>query len=258
MTTQPHADIAARFASDTAKHQLTVLHEDGLYRHLRAQQPGTSHCWFDLITWPGTLTIKGDMGTYIFSRAQDMLDFFRRSAWAGQPNLQYWEEKLDAADAHSGTRAYSEDLLRQHIAEDLAAWAEADLDSRLQEKAEELGRTPNQLPPSLVDGCRAASAAYMDGLREALDDDLLGEYSGWALDDEGDALAGVRQFEYRPDDAAPGEQPFTFDPAEWTTREHTPHYVWCCHAILWAIAAYDRVKAEQTAPELTAAASVEG
>lgn len=218
--------VAERFKLDTAKHQLAVLHEDGLYRHLRLQQPGTGHHWFDLITWPGALAIKGDMGSYTFSRSSDMLDFFRRSAYNGAPNLSYWEEKLDAADAHSGVRAYSEDLLRQYIADDLTACAEA------------------------------ASAAYMDGLREELDDELLGEYSGWFLGDEGDALAGVRQFSYRPD----GEEPFSFDPTEWVVTEYAWHYMWCCHAIVWGIAAYDRAKAEQPAPLLAAAAvaTVEG
>lgn len=255
MTANPIADAAARFARDTAKHQLTVLHEDGLYRHLRAQQPGTGHCWFDLITWPGTLTIKGDMGTYVFSRAQDMLDFFRRSAWAGQPNLQYWEEKLDAGDTRTGVRAHSEQLLRQHIAEDVTAEAEVDLRRRLQAAASELGTSVEKLPSSTAARCRTEHAAYMAGLAEALEDDLLGEFSGWALDDEGDALAGARQFEYLPDDAPRRDQSFTFEPSEWTTREHTPHYIWCCHAILWAIAAYDRAKAEQPAAELVAAAT---
>ncbi len=222
--------VAERFKLDTAKHQLTALHEDGLYRHLRLQQPGTGHHWFDLITWPGSLTIKGDMGSYTFSRDRDMLDFFRRSAYRGGPNLQYWEEKLDAADAQSGIRAYSEDLLRQHIADDVTACAES------------------------------ASAAYMDGLREALDDDLLGEYSGWCLQDEGDALAGVRQFSYRPDDAPASEEPFTFDPTEWVVTDYAWHYLWCCHAIVWGIAAYDRAKAAPPAKVLVAAAtaSVEG
>lgn len=31
-------DIAARFARDTAQHEMTVLHDDGLYRHLRFQR----------------------------------------------------------------------------------------------------------------------------------------------------------------------------------------------------------------------------
>jgi hypothetical protein len=34
-----YPEIAARFAKDTAGHQMTVLHDDGLYRHLRFMKP---------------------------------------------------------------------------------------------------------------------------------------------------------------------------------------------------------------------------
>jgi hypothetical protein len=256
--TQTHEQqIAAIFRRDTAKHKLTVLHDDGLYRHLRLSAPSTGHAWYELVTWPGTLTIRGGMGAYTFSRTTDMLDFFRRSAYAGQPNLHYWEEKADAIDVHSGTRGYSEDLLRERIAEDVARQAEDDLDDRLRSKAEELGMRAEALPPALVEECQAASSAYMIGLREELDDELTGGYPTWDLQDEGDALAGVRQFSYRPDDAPRDEEPFTFDTTEWEVRDWTHHYVWCCHAILFGIAAYDRAKAEQPAPELAASAARE-
>lgn len=88
-------------------HQLTVLHEDGLYRHLRFKNPGSSMYYFDLITWPGYLTITGDLQTYTFSRLPDMLEFFRSPA--GHINPGYWGEKLRA---HSGYRTYSPDRLR--------------------------------------------------------------------------------------------------------------------------------------------------
>jgi hypothetical protein len=215
---------AERFKLDTTKHQLTVLHDDDLYRHLRFKNPSNSAHWFDLVTWPGTLVIKGDMGTYTFSRNQDMLDFFRRSAWNGGPNLHYWAEKLDAADTSAGVREYSEELLRQHVADDLAELTDSG----------------------------TVTTEYLTGLREELDDELLGECSMWCLQDEGDALAGVRQFEYRPR----GEEPFTFDSTEWDVQDWAWHYVWCCHAIVWGIAAYDRAKTTPPVPELTAKAEL--
>ena len=57
-----------RFLPDVAEHKLTVLHDEGLYRHLRFQKPGTGFYWFDLITWPGNLAFKGDMGGFMFAR----------------------------------------------------------------------------------------------------------------------------------------------------------------------------------------------
>ena len=51
-----------RFAKDTATHAMTILRDDGLYRHLRFKRPNTSSYYFDIITWPGYLAITGDMG----------------------------------------------------------------------------------------------------------------------------------------------------------------------------------------------------
>ena len=61
------AEAAERFPRDTADHQLTVLHDDGLYRHLRFQAPGTSLYWFDLVTWPGHLSFTGEVDGYTFA-----------------------------------------------------------------------------------------------------------------------------------------------------------------------------------------------
>jgi len=85
------------FRANTEKHEMRVLHEDGLYRHLRFAEPGTGIWHFDLITWPGSLAIRGDIGEgFIFTRIDDMLDFFdtgRRGP--GEINATYWAEKLD-------------------------------------------------------------------------------------------------------------------------------------------------------------------
>lgn len=85
-------DTKERFALDTAEHKMTILHEDGLYRHLRFKKPKTGMYWFDIITWPGALAIRGDMGNYVFARLDDMFEFFRGHA----VNEQYWAEKMIA------------------------------------------------------------------------------------------------------------------------------------------------------------------
>ena len=110
------AEVGERFARDVAKHQLTVLHDDGLYRHLRFRRPESSFDWFDLVTWPGVLAINGDMGGYVFSRVTDMLTFFRAaSGWNHNTiNPQYWAEKVKA---HDGIRRYSEERFRQLVIE---------------------------------------------------------------------------------------------------------------------------------------------
>lgn len=104
-----------RFQRDTEKHEMTILHDDGVYRHVRFKEPGTGFYWFDLITSPGLLTIHGDMGTYVFSRITDMFDFFHDNGYGINP--QYWGEKLQAS-RHGGYREHSEDDFRRWVKDD--------------------------------------------------------------------------------------------------------------------------------------------
>lgn len=87
-------DIKAEFDKHTAEHVMAVLRADGVYRHLMFRKPGTVVYGFDILTWPGYLAITGDMGCYVFSRTEDMLDFFG----SGDINPGYWSEKLQAPD----------------------------------------------------------------------------------------------------------------------------------------------------------------
>jgi hypothetical protein len=113
MTDYP--EIAARFARDTAKHEMTVLHDDGLYRHLRFMNPKSSEYWFEIVTWPGSLAMRGDVGDgYVFTRLSDMFEFFRADRrWGINPH--YWAEKLGGG--RRSVKAYSEALLRQRVVE---------------------------------------------------------------------------------------------------------------------------------------------
>jgi hypothetical protein len=105
-------EIAARFARDTRDHQIKVLHDDGLYRHLRFMAPKTSEYWFEIVTWPGSLAIRGDVGEdYVFTRVEDMFTFFR----GREINPHYWAEKLGGG--RRSVKEYSEKLLRQRVVE---------------------------------------------------------------------------------------------------------------------------------------------
>jgi hypothetical protein len=94
----PQTDIAARFAADTAGHQMTVLHDDGLYRHLRFAAPEQGRIGsFELITWPYNLVVKAGW-TFHFDidATPDMFNLFRRTAFPGEINPGYWSEKVRA------------------------------------------------------------------------------------------------------------------------------------------------------------------
>jgi hypothetical protein len=100
------------FLQNIANHQMRILRDDGVNRHIRYGEMGSSAYQFDLITWAGHLCITGDCGTYVFSRVNDMFNFFRGDAI----NPGYWEEKCLAYDRHSKTTKYSPDLFRNNIA----------------------------------------------------------------------------------------------------------------------------------------------
>lgn len=128
-------DPKTRFAADTAGHQMAVLLDRGLYRHLRFADPASRISWFEIITVPGLLTINGDMGTFTFAREQDMFGFFRRPD--GGINDYYWTEKLLAGDQPA--KAYSAKVFTEKILQDAESQlddAEADSDQRTAALAE--------------------------------------------------------------------------------------------------------------------------
>lgn len=88
---------------------MQVLHDDGLYRHLRFRNPDRGEYWYDLITTPGTLTITGDMGDFLFRREEDMFGFFgRRNTTI---DAHYWAQKVVAGTTHE----FDADLYKQNL-----------------------------------------------------------------------------------------------------------------------------------------------
>ncbi|MGW0881377.1 hypothetical protein [Streptomyces sp. NPDC002671] len=127
--TNPYAHAYADFLRETAEHQLVVPHDDGLYRHLRIQKPGTRMWSWDITTWPGHLATSGDIADgYMFTRELDMIDFLsiarrRRDYYSdGAPSIdvRYWAQKLCGGRSHE-VKKYDADvflqLVREHLAE---------------------------------------------------------------------------------------------------------------------------------------------
>jgi hypothetical protein len=160
-----HPEALQRFNRDVEDHELTVLLDQGLYRHLRFKEPGTSMYYFDIITTPGQLTIRGDMGTYVFAREMDMFPWFNGS----YVNAGYWGEKLQAIDKQGGYKEHDEELFKQYIFEDFwerredyddaaAIWAEI--------RENMLGRWVDRSSASacweLMDGFKSHGFTYSD------------------------------------------------------------------------------------------------
>jgi hypothetical protein len=91
-------DAKESFLKNVANHKLTIIKDDGLYRHIRLKAPGTSCRYFDIVTWPGHLAYTGDMGSYTFTRVKDMFEFFRDDDDSWGINPRYWSEKVVAMD----------------------------------------------------------------------------------------------------------------------------------------------------------------
>jgi len=95
------------FRREVVEHEMTIVLDQGLHRHLRFRRPGTGIWAFDIITWPGRLMITGDIADFAFARLPDMFEFF-----GGDPdriNAHYWGEKLIAP---RDCRSYSEARFR--------------------------------------------------------------------------------------------------------------------------------------------------
>lgn len=104
-----------RFLNDVAKHEMTVVLDNGLHRHIQFSRPNSSIYLFNLVTWPGYLAISGDCDAYIFRRLTDMFEFFR----GDRINTGYWAEKCTASSKHGKLRTFSEDRFRESVRADL-------------------------------------------------------------------------------------------------------------------------------------------
>lgn len=115
-----YPQVLNRFINDIRDHQLTVLRDDGLYRHLSFGRPGSNSYRFDLVTWPGYLCVTGDCGTWTFSRIPDMFDFFSMKNTA-VINPGYWAEKI-CAGAGGGRSEFCYDFDEQAYIKMLSEW----------------------------------------------------------------------------------------------------------------------------------------
>jgi len=113
-------------------HSVTVMHDSGLYRHLRCRV-GESFCMgFDVVTWPGYLSISGDMGCFVFTRVNDMFTFFR--GHEDEPNLGYWHEKLAAHCSRQGSEEFSREKFEQCVESYIEGWDEGSEKERVREE----------------------------------------------------------------------------------------------------------------------------
>jgi hypothetical protein len=205
-------EIAERFQRETANHAMTVLHDNGLYRHLLFADttPGQSWCYrFELITVPGSLIFRGDGESFVFGSSEpDLFEVFTRSSTYGL-NPSYWAQNLTSS--REAAKSYSQERFNERVVEEL-------------EEAE-------STHPGITE-------AWTTWLKE-------GDGSWYDTTYEIPARQALNDFRFQV--AGAEGKPFRFlDTDDWKLQDYDWWYLWACHAIVWGIGQYDKAR-EQVA-----------
>lgn len=204
------------FLNDIKEHKMTVLLDSGVYRHIHFSKPQSSDKSFDLITGPGYLLYRGDMGCYEFERLHDMFSFFgcdektlayHKSKGRNIPiNLSYWAEKCQSESRFgSGVKKFSEEEFKANVMGMFSSYS-AGMDE-----------------------------ADIEELKERIEDEILD-----CIESPYQAYQSAMDFEFT-DSEGIVRYPFA-DFWEYDSEEYTFHYIWCCYAIAWGVKMYDDSK----------------
>jgi hypothetical protein len=206
------AEAEARFASESEGAVMTVLKDEGVYRHLFFDFPKASWRRCEILTWPGMLVIRGDLGCWSFTRVEDMFDFFRPRPNDTRVNPDYWAEKL-VPGSGSEVKEYDEDRARTYVRQAVT------------EAVQKHGHIE----------------------AEAAEEWLFSEFSEAEFDTEAALMRTLGWFEGRVDADRPvggSLQEFTasefrFPVRNWDLYRWNPWYMLTCVALPWAIEQYD-------------------
>jgi hypothetical protein len=235
-----YSEIAARFARETRGHEMTVLLDQGLYRHLVFRDPSYGFYWFELITTPNQLVFSGDGNSYVFRRTADMFKFFRSGIWrdgSHHINPGYWSEKLTSG--REAATSYSEKLFEEEVATTLAA-VEDDYPGIATAWAEHVESEFN--------------CEYEEEARRALSEFRFGEAylakcreCTWEFEGESYTAAGTKARDHRKQAGDKHSAPvrdltFEFsDMDEVQLQDFDWWFLWACQAVVWGISRYDKV-----------------
>lgn len=219
------------FLKDVQDHKIKILHDDELYRHIRFSD-GSSNMYFDLITAPGLLLYRGDMGCYEFERLSDMFKFFRTDREYNKKmgrklsiNTGYWAEKCQSESRFgSGIKAFCHDSFEETVLRYAKEFAEE----------------------------RNLSGEALDDFNDQINDLVT------SVSNEHEAYEALREWYFNSIEISndeflefTSEDIFGPDAWEYDFTEYTYRFVWCCYAMAWGIEQYDNEKSE-IAAELAA------
>lgn len=225
------------FLKNVENHTANILLDNGVYRHIHCSNNGSSNRHFNIVTYPGYLVISGDMGGFTFRRLNDMFNFF--GGYEGKPthpgiNADYWHEKCESVSRFGGVKRFDSEALMDSIkcrADDVCAdleddWNEYCDKNWANDECDELD----------------SNAEYQTykAFQESVKAEIIEYFENCDMD-EYRYISEIEEFE---SDIVEGLE-FSGDEWEWlTTESYTMQYLWCCHAIVWAIEQYNQQKAK--------------
>ncbi|NUP38948.1 MAG: hypothetical protein HOY76_18515 [Streptomyces sp.] len=208
-----YTEAAHRFASETRNHEMTVLLDNGMYRHLRFANPKSSLYWYEISTAPNQLVFSGDGDSFVFRLATDMFEMFRQSAASGDINATYWAEKCRTGNARSYSRERFEEYVWKQVAE---------------------------------------REQYYRGLRDGVQEEIFTS-PVFDVDYESAALMAALGFEHHlvaSRDDRGNRDTFRFRHIhEWDLKDFDWWFLFACHAIKDAIEKYDATICGSRCPE---------
>jgi hypothetical protein len=222
-----YACLKEQFLRDVGEHEMAVLRDAAVNRHLRFRKPGTICYGFDLITWPGHLLITGDCGSFLFRRLDDMFEFFRSDRKSKDDlhlNPQYWSEKLIATDCNGRRGGAATEFSKEKFEANIKRWFDDHFEFEISEDAEPDEELVGNEPVSI-----AARKARRDAIWAEIESAVLSH-----SDNEHQAAQAAYDFEH---------DGFNFqDFYEVDNTEYTFHFIWCAYAIAWGIKRYDEAR----------------
>ena len=236
MTDYP--EVARHFANDFAEATLKAQREDGLYRHIEFNAPKTMNRLI-VVTWPYNLLVAGSHGSFHFERfgpdTEDMFNWLRgiRVEPGG------WASKL--VNGAESVREYDRERLvaevKAEVAEAVKDGAPRGLRAAVRAQILESDRLHSR------DWAMEAVYNFEHGVI------YRAECSCGASKDHDDQSDAYRwEFGEHRRKRGPGEHEvkvrefggFAFsDVGDWSIHKLNYHFVYQCHAAVWAIAQYD-------------------
>jgi hypothetical protein len=235
-----YSDIARHFASDFAEAELTVRREDGLFRHIEFAAPKTMNRLI-VVTWPYNLLVAGSHGSYHFERwgadTEDMFDWLRGL----RVDADSWSSKL--VNGYESVREYDRARMEAQINERVAEavrddWApeglegevrEEILDSHLLDTKDTAFQLVSEFEYKVT--YRAECSCGVTSSEGSYDSAALWKYYDHKADGKKHAvhLRRLSGFDFA-------------DFAEWDVDKLSYHFVYQCHALVWAIGQYDAAR----------------